>query len=133
MPRFGPLDGLLQLALQALACYGALRLALRVPASGAWLRWLGLTGLSFGAAFVLHIVAFAVLAQLLPGEPLRPLRRIIVAVVWTATCAGCAWLLGRRWQRGGFSAPPDTLAGWCALCSALAYGVFVGVETVLGK
>ena len=132
MPRFGPLDGLLQLALQALACLAALRFA-GWHAAGAWLRWTGLTLTCFGAAFVIHIVAFALLAHVLPGEALRPLRRMIVAVVWTATCVGCAWLLARRWQRGGYEPTPAKLAGWCALCSALGYGAFVGMEPLLGK
>jgi hypothetical protein len=128
MPRFGPLDGLLQLALQALACYGALRLA-GPRGSGALRRWGGLTLACLGCAFIVHIAAFAALARLLPGAELRPLRRISVAVVWTLTCSGCAWLLGRRWQL----AAPAQLAGWCALCSGAAYGAFVGIEALLGR
>jgi hypothetical protein len=132
MPRFGPLDGLLQLALQALACGGALWCA-GARGAGLLLRWLGLTLACFCSAFVLHIAAFAALDHALPGEAQHALRRVIVAVVWTLTCAGVAALLGRRWQRGNLAATPGSLALWCGGWSAFMYAVFVGIEALLGK
>lgn len=119
--RFGIADGLLLLALQAAACWLALR------ASGhavSWRSWGLLTLLSFLAAFVLHIAAFALLGAALPGESLRWLRRGLVALVWGWTSAATGWLVLR-------SAPAPqrrTLALWFGLATLAGYAVFMLVN-----
>lgn len=124
--QFGVLDGLLLQALQAAACAAALRLVIaadRQPPPRAWVtRWIGLTFASYGAAFILHIIAFALLGRLLPGEDLRPLRRLIVALVWAVTSGLTAAVLARRWDL-----PARRLGTAAACASAAAYAAFIGM------
>lgn len=121
--QFGLLDGLLLLALQGIACFAALRIVDSTNLPGQALRWLGLTLASYSAAFVIHIIAFALLGQMLPEENLRPVRRLIVALVWALACGTTAFLLARRWRAA--SVPAPALSLHTALCSALAYGLFI--------
>lgn len=123
--RFGLEEGVLLFALQGIACYLSLARteALRRPQP-----LISLVLLSFLAAFVAHIAAFAVLGRLLPGEELRLVRRIIVALVWAGVCGLVGWRLARGWPVG---MKPGAYGLFMGLLSGIAYAAFMGVAAAL--
>ena len=104
--RFGPVEGLILLALQFIAVANAMR-----PAGIPWAKvaWASLA--SYAAAFVAHIIGFAIL----PDDVGWMVTRPVIALVWFAASAlACMpFLPGRRY-----------LMARCGLLCMLAYLVF---------
>lgn len=118
MGRFGPLDGFILLGLQIAAVGLALWLRGRRGLRESWLPGL----LSYSAAFIAHIAAFALIKHF---SPLlyddRAARRPWVALAW-ALATGLTLLLWRKGRLGKATA----LLG--ALLAALAYYAFVALR-----
>lgn len=124
MGRFGPVDGLIMLALQMLAMLLAVQFTRKMDRLSAdpELRWrnLWLLGLySFLAAFVAHILAFALIKQLSPAlYDDHAARRPFVALAW----ALATFLTARLSCRGRLG---NLASAVCALLAAAGYYVFV--------
>jgi hypothetical protein len=124
MGRFGLGDGVILLALQMLAVLAALQLSRRFEALAASpeLRWryaLLLGAYSYLAAFVAHILAFALIKRLAPELYADPdARRPFVALAW----ALATFITARLACRGRLG---NLGAALCGLLAAAAYYAFV--------
>lgn len=122
MGQLSLIQGIFNFVLHCIAVTGAL--ASVELLRGLHPRWK--TGLvvaaSFAAAFVLHVVAFIVLKQIL-GEGMIPeIHRPIVGMVWATTSGLVCWLMLKR----------NPMAFWStAFLTICAYFVFVLLRPLL--